>query len=733
MSRPSLSFAGRGGTGAGPPRPRVFDSDDDADDAPPPPKRRLVTLDDDGPPVSRPAEDDDDVGALDDDDVPRPAARLQQFVRAADPDGRAGAYNPGARGYGKPLRDFEDGRRDAPPAGAGEDDEDDPLDSFMAGIDKEVKVADAKPKPVVDRYEEEDEIESYVKFMKDKGVEIGKSKPGDEVAPGDVDSDEEVYRTAAAVDAALAAERDEGDGPGDGKKRDIEPLPPVNHDAIGYLDIAKDFYEEHEEIAALSDADVDRIRREMGMRVTGADVPRPCVSFAHFGFDDALLRTISKHGYTEPTAIQRQAVPAGLSGRDMIGIATTGSGKTAAFLWPMIVHIMDQPDLEKGDGPIGLVLAPTRELAQQIYAEAKKFGKAYDLGVSLVYGGASKGEQFKELRAGGVAILIATPGRLIDMVKMKATNLRRVSFLVLDEADRMFDLGFEPQVRSICNNVRPDRQTLLFSATFPRKIEHLARDVLTDPVKIVIGNVAASNTDITQHVEVLEDTFKWGWMIPRLPRFMEEGQGFDAEALHGDLMQHERDTIISNFKKQKFNILVATDVVGRGLDIPAVRNVINYDVPKDIDTHVHRIGRTGRAGVKGNAWSLVTPKEDHFAGLLVRNLEESGQIVPSALLSLAHKNSRFRQRGGGRGRRGGRGGAGMRGRGGLGHGSGPAPAEERAQWRPEQRHADMATGARSGGGAAGSGSGGPARPSFGGMAFTKATTSEGKSTSSLGK
>lgn len=177
------------------------------------------------------------------------------------------------------------------------------------------------------------------------------------------------------------------------------------------------------------------------MRVSGADVAKPCISFAHFGFEEALMEMIRRAGYSEPSGIQRQAMPVALSGRDIIGIAKTGSGKTAAFLLPMIVHIMDQDELEKGDGPIGVVLAPTRELADQIYSEAKRFAKAYALRVAVVYGGASKQDQFKALRA-GVEILVATPGRLIDMIKMKATNFRRTSFLVLDEADRVFDLGF---------------------------------------------------------------------------------------------------------------------------------------------------------------------------------------------------------------------------------------------------------------------------------------------------
>lgn len=245
-----------------------------------------------------------------------------------------------------------------------------------------------------------------------------------------------MYATAALMDDD---EDDDGVGP---IKKEIEPLARVNHDEIQYPEIEKYFYEEHSDIGALSLEQVAAIRRDLGLHVTGSNPPKPCISFAHFGFDDSIMSTIIKAGYSEPSAIQKQAIPTALEGRDIIGIAKTGSGKTAAFVLPMLVHIMDQEELQKGDGPIGLILAPTRELAVQIYSETKKFAKAYGLNVASVYGGASKMTQFKQLRSGNVEILVATPGRLIDMIKMKATNLRRVSYLVLDEADRMFDLGF---------------------------------------------------------------------------------------------------------------------------------------------------------------------------------------------------------------------------------------------------------------------------------------------------
>ncbi|CAG8457528.1 17001_t:CDS:10 [Dentiscutata heterogama] len=545
-----------------------------------------------------------------------------------------------------------------------DDEIDDPLDAFMLDIDnqvqKESQNKSLQEKIRRDDIEDEDFVESYVNHMKKKGIEVGKSQRPIE-KDENVNSDEEVYATARAIDAQL--EYDSDDNPiVEQKRKDIEPLPAVDHSQIEYPEIEKFFYEEHPDIAELSDERVKEIRRELDMHVSGADVAKPCISFAHFGFDEALLNVIIKHGYSEPTGIQKQAVPVAMSGRDIIGIAKTGSGKTAAFIWPMLIHIMDQEELQKGEGPIGLILAPTRELASQIYTEAKKFAKSYGLRVAAVYGGASKMDQFKELRPGGIEILVGTPGRLIDMVKMKATNFRRVSFLVLDEADRMFDLGF----------------ALLFSATFPKKVEILAREVTAEPVRISIGSVGQANTDITQRIEILaDDGYKWDWLMNYLVSFCVEGSvlifvsrkdgveelsknlqqvNYECGALHGDMMQSERDKVLKDFKNNKFPIMVATDVAARGLDIKAVKTVVNYDIARDIDSHVHRIGRTGRAGEKGTAYTLITQKEDKFAGDLVRNLEASGQQVPDALMSLAMQVViSWRGRSGGRGRGYGRG------------------------------------------------------------------------------
>ena len=316
--------------------------------------------------------------------------------------------------------------------------------------------------------------------------------------------------------------------------------------------------------------------------------PRPVTSFGHFHFDEQLMRLIIKCEFTQPTPIQAQAIPVALSGRDIIGVAKTGSGKTAAFLWPALVHIMDQRELKAGDGPIVLILAPTRELAQQIYTEARKFAKAYNIACACAFGGGNLYEQTLACQE-GVELLVCTPGRLIDLIKKKGTNLQRVTYLVLDEADRMFDMGFEAQVRSIAQHVRPGRQTLLFSATFKSRVERLAREILVDPVRIVQGEVGEANEMIEQHVRIFaaEGAHKWHWTLSKLVEFVAHGkvlifvtqkansvefqknlheQGFKCSLLHGDMHQDERNKVIAEFKKSNdMMILVATDVAGQSV------------------------------------------------------------------------------------------------------------------------------------------------------------------------
>jgi len=284
----------------------------------------------------------------------------------------------------------------------------------------------------------------------------------------------------------------------------------------------KSFYKEHESVAARSQAEVDAFRKEKEMSVKGTDVPRPVETFDEAGFPQYVLSEVKQQGFDRPTAIQSQGWPMALSGRDVVGIAETGSGKTLTYCLPAIVHINAQPLLAPGDGPIVLVLAPTRELAVQIQTEITKFGKSSRIRNTCVYGGVPKGPQIRDLSR-GVEVCIATPGRLIDMLEAGRTNLRRVTYLVLDEADRMLDMGFEPQIRKIIGQIRPDRQTCMWSATWPKEVRQLAQDFLHDYIQVNIGSMELSaNHRITQIVEVLSDFEKRDRMIKHMEKVMED-------------------------------------------------------------------------------------------------------------------------------------------------------------------------------------------------------------------
>ncbi|GMF14252.1 unnamed protein product [Phytophthora lilii] len=582
------------------------------------------------------------------------------------------------------AEDSGDERGQPSAATAGGDEEVDPLDAFMQGIDAQVQQQHkAPPKRVADKVgaticnknvlhctlltflrqpqvlnHEDDDADSYLEeyTRSTKKARIGVDVEGD--------SDEEVYATAKQLDDA--------DAPDDMAKKVMEVLAPVDHSTVHYEPFRKSLYTPHSETSSLSANEVAKLRSELSVKVDGADVPSPVRSFMHLGFDRKMLQTLMKLGLEAPTAIQAQAFPVALSGRDLIGIAKTGSGKTLAFTLPMVQHVMDQRELRRGEGPIALVLAPTRELAHQTYVQAKKFLAVYGASCAAIYGGAGKWEQGQALKK-GVEVVVATPGRLIEMIRKKAAPMSRVTFVVLDEADRMFEMGFEPQLRSVMGQIRPDRQTLMFSATFRRRVEALALDVLTNPVKLTIGQVGQANEDIKQIAVVLPGHgAKWPWLMARMRSLVEEGRllifagskagceelaknlatafpAAPALCLHGDKTQQERTEALAKFKQGECLVLVATDVAARGLDVKDVKNVVNFDVAKNIDTHVHRIGRTGRMGLEGfepgTAYTLVTRNESQFAAQLVYNMDVSGQPVSPELLALAKRDARFRRGG----------------------------------------------------------------------------------------
>lgn len=362
------------------------------------------------------------------------------------------------------------------------------------------------------------------------------------------------------------------------KRTDLDALPKFE----------KSFYKEDPAVTNRPESEVAQFRKEKEITVQGKNVPRPVTTFDEAGFPTYVMSEVKAQGFPHPTPIQSQGWPMALSGRDVVGVAETGSGKTLTYCLPAIVHINAQPLLSPGDGPIVLILAPTRELAVQIQGEISKFGKSSRIRNTCVYGGVPKGPQIRDL-ARGVEVCIATPGRLIDMLEAGKTNLRRVTYLVLDEADRMLDMGFEPQIRKIIGQIRPDRQTCMWSATWPKEVRQLAADFQKDFIQVNIGSMDLSaNHRIQQIVEVVTDFEKRDRMSKHLETIMNDKEnkvliftgtkrvadeitrflrqdGWPALSIHGDKQQNERDWVLNEFKTGKSPIMVATDVASRGI------------------------------------------------------------------------------------------------------------------------------------------------------------------------
>lgn len=490
----------------------------------------------------------------------------------------------------------------------------------------------------------------------------------------------------------------------------------------------KNFYQEHPRVTSRSMEEVMAFYNDKQITVRGRNCPKPILTFDEANFPDYVNQTIREQHWVQPTPIQSQGWPIALSGLDLVGIAQTGSGKTLAFILPAIVHINNQDFLDRGDGPIALVLCPTRELAQQVKEVCDTFGHTSRIRNTCVYGGAPKGPQLRDLDRGS-EIVIATPGRLLDFLEAGKTNLRRCTYLVLDEADRMLDMGFEPQIRKICEQVRPDRQVLMWSATWPKEVRSLAEEFLKEYIHLTIGSLSlAANHNILQIVDVCEDYEKDTKLDRLLEEIMGEKEnktlvfvetkkrvdeltrrmrrdGWPAMCIHGDKAQPERDWVLNEFRNGRAPILVATDVAARGLDVEDIKFVINFDYPNSSEDYVHRIGRTGRLDKQGTAYTFFSMGNMKQAKDLIDVLKEAQQVVNPKLFQLSEMSkslggrSRSRYRGsrdsnyssagartgggyggsssyggGGRGGRGGsRGGAGDRGgRGGRGASRGGA-------------------------------------------------------------
>ncbi|CEQ40239.1 SPOSA6832_01837 [Sporobolomyces salmonicolor] len=554
-------------------------------------------------------------------------------------------------------------------------------DTTMENGDEEVKDEQSKQKMDVDgaeeeeeEEEEEDELDAFMKGVNDqvKNVDKADRAKGKRVVDvsehteplDDAEEEEQNEEDAVGVSAqdilALAAK----------KVKKGRELTAPDHSKINYLPFRKAFYSAPPEVAELTQEQVDLLRLEMDdIKIRGADPPKPATKWSYFGID-----VIKGLEYVAPTSIQAQAIPAIMSGRDIIGVAKTGSGKTMAFILPMFRHIKDQPPLRALEGPVAMIMTPTRELATQIYKECKPFLKALGLRASCAYGGMPLKDNIADMKRGS-EVIVCTPGRMIELLTTNSgrlINLQRVTYLVLDEADRMFDMGFEPQscelttlrdaakqVMKIIGQIRPDRQTVLFSATFPRQMEALARKVLRRPLEITVGGRSVVADTITQIVEVRPEESKFNRMLELLGKlfndeadaraliFVERQESADklfvelknknytCMPLHGGREQIDRDQTIVDFKNGSCPIVIATSVAARGLDVKQLKLVIQYDVPNHMEDYVHRAGRTGRAGNMGTCVTFITPEQDRYAVDILKALQASNAPVPPEVETMA--------------------------------------------------------------------------------------------------
>lgn len=421
------------------------------------------------------------------------------------------------------------------------------------------------------------------------------------------------------------------------------------------VNIVKNIYCCPNDLKNKSQEEIDKLRFELGnITVNGLNIPCPITSWAHCGLPESVMTRIRHEGFKKPTAIQCQVIPCVLSGRDLIGCAVTGSGKTLAFLLPCLLHVMAQSELRQNESA-AIILSPTRELAIQTYGECKKFLSNLNLRFACLVGGCDIEYQYREIKS-GAHIIVATPGRFIDLIQTNKTfNLGRVGFLVLDEADRMFDFGFEPQIVRIASMMRKDRQTIMFSATFPKTVERLARQIMINSIEVIVGTRNVVSSEVRQFVEIIKEEDKYIRLLQIISKYQDKGQalvftnsrnkteevfgklnkdGYKSSILHAGMSQSDRSSILRDFRDRKLDILVLTSVGSRGIDIDSVILVVNYDVPDHEADYVHRIGRTGRAGKTGYAYTLITPQEKGPAIEIRSSLKKTKSEIPEDLEKL---------------------------------------------------------------------------------------------------
>jgi ATP-dependent RNA helicase DDX41 len=431
------------------------------------------------------------------------------------------------------------------------------------------------------------------------------------------------------------------------------------------------------------------IRQKWHILIEGENCPPPIKSFHEMKFPTSILNALNLKNITKPTPIQVQGVPALLSGRDIVGIAFTGSGKTLTFSLPMIMLALEEEmklPLEPGEGPIGLILCPSRELARQTYefvdyicqhvtppTSSSSSSSSRDrhregplLRSILCIGGEDRRAQIDPIQRYGVHCIIATPGRVNDLLNQGKINMNLCRYLVLDEADRMLDFGFDEEVHSIINHFKQQRQTVLFSATMPHKFQEFAKNTLIKPLVINVGRAGAANLDVIQEVEYVKKEAKIVYLLECLQKtpppviiFCEKKQdvdeiheyllikGVSAVSIHGSKDQEERNEAIKQFKNYEKDVLIATDIAAKGLDFPDIQHVINYDMPDEIENHVHRIGRTGRCGKTGVATTFINKDVNESTLLDLKHLLiEAKQRVPPVLQALEDPDDDIRTMGG---------------------------------------------------------------------------------------
>ncbi|WJX96994.1 Envelope glycoprotein gp160 [Trifolium repens] len=442
------------------------------------------------------------------------------------------------------------------------------------------------------------------------------------------------------------------------------------------FDMRVDRHWSEKKLEEMTERDWRIFREDYNISYKGSKIPRPMRSWVESKLSQELLKAVEKAGYKTPSPIQMAAIPLGLQQRDVIGVAETGSGKTAAFVLPMLSYITRLPPISEeneAEGPYAVVMAPTRELAQQIEDETVKFAQYMGIKVVSIVGGQSIEEQGFKIRQ-GCEIVIATPGRLIDCLERRYAVLNQCNYVVLDEADRMIDMGFEPQVMGVLDampssNLKPEnedeeldekriyRTTYMFSATMPPAVERLARKYLRNPVVVTIGTAGKATDLISQHVIMMKESEK----SYKLHRLLDElndktaivfvntkknadflaknldKEGYRVTTLHGGKSQEQREISLDGFRAKRYNVLVATDVAGRGIDIPDVAHVINYDMPGNIEMYTHRIGRTGRAGKTGVATTFLTLQDsDVFYDLKQMLIQSNSPVPPEHIFGLQH-------------------------------------------------------------------------------------------------